>query len=1174
MAELQIHLLGPPEIRWNEQLLNINRRIPRTLLFYLASQANLVGRGKLATFFWEEAPTDVARRRLREALSRIRAELPDSGMLVIHNDLVGLDADKAWVDQSKFLELQDSIGNQPWIIPAEQPLPEKTLNSMILAASLWRGSQFIEGAELPSTRLMDDWWRQTNLYLTSQRTRLLARICDHYRISGQPEEALKLARKALESDNLNEDLHQKVLTMLVDTGQYQEARQYYSFVVKLLNDELDTQPSQQLVSIYRQIRKRTVSTLRPLQPDWRILASVHTPFVGRQNELNRLHEALDAGGGLFLTGESGLGKTRLVHEFCELFASNSRIFLTHCRPAENNLPYQPIIEFLRNQINTPDWQNLSKVWAESLGVLLAELLPYPASPYLPVISLDKDYNRSTLLEAIRQVFLLISQQSHLVLFMDDVQWADEASLSAISYLAERPPFDRKALIILAARSDEINPNLENFRASINTSPRWNLIELERLHSKEISGLGRYVMGYPLDQNMVDRLEKDSGGNPFIILETLRSIQAAENYSGIRDASSLPLPKTVYSLIKNRLERLSPLARETAEYAAVIGLEFDPEIISFASQQNLSIIARAIEELKQRNFIDEFNRPPADTGWRFIHEKIRETILLDMNPFRLRFLHAHVASAMEANLETNAESQAAVLANHYELAGNATAALNYWLKAAQWARQLYSAAEARQIFSRAERLMFNSNEAISDELIHDIYAEWTEMAYELQDAHKIRDLNSKLLRLGRERRSQLLIGTALDGISDASLVENQFEEGLSYTTQAISWLNQTDNTYELMDTHIHHGVFLYMLGRINEAIQSFELALSFGDKVDDPQIQSALANAYYQLGFCQTLAGWPEIGFKNATLSLNLANRIGHHHTAITAYTASSLALYFMADYDRGRRDNQKGIALAERIKENRFLGYLYAIKGFLDSARGDLGAAYESAQFVYKLGEEFNHQDTIAIGHRILGDIFLLIEAYDKACEYFQKGVDVGGYDFWGLDNLVRLGYAQISNKKTEVGLENLHRGIELAQSAGLGIVEIRGLQFLSYSYISLKEWNLALQVSEKLSRQASKRSLPLVRVLARFIGGIAESNLDQKHGWIEQLQFILNALDDIEQPFITIRVLTQLVRIKKAYGLDADPDLHRIKDILTACESDARPKLIKQEFLEYRKSVLELLSG
>lgn len=1173
MTDLQINLLGPPEIRYEQQLINVKRRIPRTLLFYLASQGNFVGRGKLLNLFWEDSSPNVARRRLREALSRIRAEIPDSNVLTIHYDLVGLDTTKSCVDQRSFLDLQDSIGNQPWTIPPDKSLPETTLQSMIRAANLWRGSQFMEGAELPNTRQLENWWQQTNSQLTHLRTRLFTRICDHYRVSGQLEDALKFVHKALESDNLNEDLHFKVLSLLIEMGQYQEARQYYSFVAKLLNDELDTQPSQQLVSIYRQIQRRTLSNFQSSQLDWRILASVHTPFVGRQPEFLQLQDAMDNGGGCIVSGESGLGKTRLAQEFCELFANERRIFVTHCRPAEINLPFQPFIELLRNQISTTEWQYLSKIWVEPLTLLLPELSSLQLSQNLTITSFDPDQNRSTLLEAIRQVFLLVAQKNNLVLFLDDVQWADEASLSTISYLIERPPFDHKALIILAARTDEVNENLNHFLSSNHNSSRLNYIGLERLGSKEISSLGRYVMGYPLGQELVDQLEYETGGNPFIILETLRSLQVSKTHSGTSSHSKLPLAKSVYSLIQNRIERLSPLARETSEFAAVLGMEFDPEVISIASQHNFSIIARAIEELNQRNFIEAINRPSQATFWRFIHDKIRETILLDTNPIRLRFLHEHIARALEISLDSRKGSQAAVLAQHYELAGKVAPALNYWLKAAQWARQLFTAGEAHQIFSRSEKLILDSADVISDELIHDFYAEWTEMAYEVQDVQTIREQNSTLLKLGRERRSQLLIGTALDGLSDACMAENLFEEGLTYTNQAISCLNQTDNDFEKMDTHIHRGVFLYMLGRINEAIQSFELALTLGDSDENPQIQRAMANCHYQLALTQTLAGFPKLGLEQASISLKKANNIGHHHTAVTAYTASSLAYYYMADYNKARQDNKEGIELAKRIQANRMLGYLYAIKSFLDIASGDLGAACNSAQIVSKIGKDYDYQEIRSISHRILGDIFLLLEAPSKACEFFQQGLDLGSRNFWGLDNLIRLGYAQIRNNQIESGMHNLIRGIDLAKSTGLGIITIMGNLFLSYAHIYLEEWELARQISSSLEKQAHRRSMFLVQAMSQITQGISESKIGVRSVSIEQLQSTLDTYADIEYPFIELRTLIRLIKAKQQSGLDTNEDTERVNEILDYFERNAYPEYILQAVLEFRQKQLKLIS-
>ena len=1173
MAELQINLLGPPEIRWEGQLLNIKRRIPRTMFFYLASHENFVGRGTLLTTFWEDAPADFARRRLREALSRIRADIPDPGILTAHSNLVGLDQTKILVDHRQFLNLLDSISGQPWKVPLENPLPQPLLQTVSRATNLWRGSQFMEGVNLPDSRPIEDWLRQTNQQLTHFRTRLFVLLSDHYEVSGKLEEALDCAYKALESDNLNEELHSRVLRLLIDMQHYQEARQYYSFVINLLSDEFNSHPSHQLVSLYRQIQRESLATSHSSQPEWRILTSIHTPYVGRQNEFSQLERALVNGGGVGVSGESGLGKTRLVQEFCELFASHRRILVTPCRLAESNLPFQPIIELLRNQIHTSEWQELSKIWIDPLRILLPELLSIHQSKDIPKLTYDPNQYRSSLFEAIRQLFQLISQKKELIIFFDDAQWADEATLSTIAYLIERPPFNQRATIILAARSEELNPSLDKFYSSFHNSSRLNKIALQRLSLLEIITLSRYVLGYPLNEELTEQLSHETGGNPFILLETLRAIQDNEARSTITNLPSFPMTKSVYSLIQNRIDRLSPLAREISEIAAVIGKEFDPELISIASQQNLSITARGIEELKQRNLIETTNRPPQNTCYRFIHEKIRETIMLETNPVRFRYLNEQIAQALESRIDSQPQSQAAVLAQHYESAGKISTSIKYWLQAGQWARKLYSTAEADQIFSHAEQMIPLSNAKLDDKLIHDLYAEWTEMAYELQNIGSIQDQNNKLLKIGRERNSPLLIGSALDGLSDSCMAENKFEEGLSLTDQALDYLNQTENTFEKMDTNTHRGVFLYMLGRLNEAIQSFELALALRDEDEDPQIQRATANAHYHLALTQTLSGWPESGLKHAHLSLDLAIKLEHHHIAITAYTASSLAYYFMADYEKSRHDNNKGIEMAKRLQADRMLGYLYAIRGFLDIASGDIGAAYESAQLVSKLGEENNYADILSFSYRLTGDILLLLEAPSEACKYFQQGVNFGSHDLWGLDNLIRLGYAQIRNDQTEIGMKNLNNGIAVAKASGLGIIEILGNQFLCYAYIFLEDWERVRQTAYPLESQARRRSLTLVQIMSQVARGISESKIGNKYDSIEQLQLTVDAVAEIGQPFIELRTLIRLIKTKQAGGLDTHQDIQRVHHLLDKIEQNAHPDILLQVALDFRKKQINFIS-
>jgi tetratricopeptide (TPR) repeat protein len=404
------------------------------------------------------------------------------------------------------------------------------------------------------------------------------------------------------------------------------------------------------------------------------------------------------------------------------------------------------------------------------------------------------------------------------------------------------------------------------------------------------------------------------------------------------------------------------------------------------------------------------------------------------------------------------------------------------------------------------------------------------------------------------------------------VENQFDDGLAYTNQAIPYLQTTNNIYVVINCHTNRGVHLYMLGRLDEAIESFELAIAMGDINGDSSIRRGMANAYYQIALSQTLAGWPELGLKNAKTSLELANSIGHHHITVTAYLASSLALFFLADYRNSRRDNEAGIEIAKKLQANRMLGYLYTVKAFLESAAGDLGSAYDLSEAIYEIGQLNNHHELQSISHRIKGDIYLLLQAYDLALLEFSLGSELGGQDFWGLDSLVRKGYSQIKLNQEEIGKGNLHRGIDLAKSAGFGMVEIRGLQFLSYAHVSHMEWQLTQELTEQLDRKARIRGLPMVGILAKYIGGVAEHNQKNPEAGIVQLEYLLKMLGYQDQPYITIRILIQIARWKKISNIDSSSEVTRIHEILDQCEKLANPDQIQATFQRYKKQVKSLI--
>ncbi len=153
-------------------------------------------------------------------------------------------------------------------------------------------------------------------------------------------------------------------------------------------------------------------------------------------------------------------------------------------------------------------------------------------------------------------------------------------------------------------------------------------------------------------------------------------------------------------------------------------------------------------------------------------------MFDISPARKRLLHAKIAGTLEQYLGDHTEIQAAWIANHYQASGNLLKAFEFWIQAAQHAYSLFSIQEATDAFSNAERII-PREPGLSEDQLYQLYASWTDMAFENDNQETLFRINETLLSLGRDRNSDLLIGTAYDGLSDAYFTSNQFEKGLQF-----------------------------------------------------------------------------------------------------------------------------------------------------------------------------------------------------------------------------------------------------------------------------------------------------------------------------------------------------------------------------------------------------------
>ncbi|MEJ5203339.1 MAG: AAA family ATPase, partial [Anaerolineales bacterium] len=587
----RIQLLGSPLLTYNDRPVVIQRLLLRSLLFYLACQKDVVGRSTLVFLFWPDEPEDKARERLRDVLSKLRTQLPEPDMLVTYMDTVRLDASRVWVDVLEFEQLIYKARQEIARLEPDRPLPQKVYNWLAEAVRLWRGDSFLAGVQLPATSEFDDWFTRTSQSLQRSYQYALERLGQNSMILGNLDVALEWWELALQCDELNDTYHYQYLTCLCQLGRFREALQHCDHARNLFLKEIQDIPENLLQLCQRIHQQANESGWQKADGvTWTFPLKHQSPFVGRKTLLGEMKTMLlMSGGATALVGESGIGKTRLVYELYQSLQTAPRLLLARGRALESHLPFQPLIDTLRQSVFPEEWKQLDTPWRAAL----AELLPEIAES-IPAHQNEREISRNQLFEALYQLLCVLTGKSiggggrRILFFMDDAHWCDEATLSALAYFLERRFFAENGLLVLAVQSEQITPQLDQYLHHFQTTGLLKVLPLEAFSVAEVNELTRRVLGKKVSDEIAGRLTRDCGGNPLLLLETLRSAQDQFPEAPLQAATSrLSHLNALRTLLNERLRRLSREERELLCTAAMIGSEFSLDILQAAAQTDLS-----------------------------------------------------------------------------------------------------------------------------------------------------------------------------------------------------------------------------------------------------------------------------------------------------------------------------------------------------------------------------------------------------------------------------------------------------------------------------------------------------------------------------------------------------------------------------------------------------------
>lgn len=659
-------------------------------------------REHLAALFWGERPERRARRSLSTALWQIHHCLPRADLLLSNTTSIQFNPQTSlWLDVEAF----EALAAQP------------DLASLRAAVDLYRGD-FLDGFD-------DDWVVSERYRLESLLLDVLTRLMTIRETLGDHVGTLAAARQLLARDPLHEDAHRAVMRSLCHLGQRHAALSQYRICQQLLRQDLDAAPMTETQALYRAIVEGrfacapgseemaapVVTLTRPAQGRSPLDAAAFFPLVGREQELAYLHETWQAAQAgqcslLLISGEAGMGKTRLVQEFASTrHWQGTPVLHGRCYEFERLLPYQPVAEAL--QTLPPDVTRAAitdvPAW---VSVQVARLAPDPFGQ--PPGRFPAQGSEEQLFEGVSRFLARLASQEPLLLVCEDLHWASDSTLQLLHYLA-RHLLAQPLLLVGTVRPEVIAPALATLGRRLERDGLARRLALQPLSAAAVAALIEQLSGDALvTQPLADRLYLETEGNPFYLIQTLKTLfeqRAIRVETGVWQADfdalsrdPLPLPASVSETIAARVERLRSETQEAVQVAAVAGRAFDFDLLRAAWGQGEEATLAALDDLLRQRLIGETAADCDGHDYAFTHHKIQEVIYSRLARHHRQHLHRQVGLGLEQLLGAESGSRAAELAFHFEQAQKlgrtlADKAIAYLLQASQQAMQQSASQEA-------------------------------------------------------------------------------------------------------------------------------------------------------------------------------------------------------------------------------------------------------------------------------------------------------------------------------------------------------------------------------------------------------------------------------------------------------------------------------------------------
>jgi len=730
-----------------------------------------------------------------------------------------------------------------------------------------------------------------------------------------------------------------------------------------------------------------------------------TGFIGRDSEtailLDRWDQAREAEGQVvLLSGEPGIGKSRLVQEFREKISDQPKTNMRYqCSPHHNNSSFYPIIQqlervakFARGDTTDVKLDKLEEVLAQSahengdVTPLIASMMALPADRYAP-IDLSVQRLKERTIEALAERIVALSVSTPVLITFEDVHWADPTTLDVITMVVNRIQ-SHPVLLVVTHRPEFESPWSGHGHV---TAHSLNRLSRRRGHEMVLMVTG----GKPLPATVVDEIVARTDGIPLFVEELTKTILEANFLRDSGDAYVLdgPLPKmaipnTLQDSLTSRIDHLAE-AKDVAQIGACIGREFSYEMVAAVSSMTGKQLHTSLEQLMNSELISVRGTPP-DSQYIFKHALIQEAAYQRLLKSKRQQFHQAIATELEDRQRQGQAIAPETLAHHFSGAGIANKAAAYWLEAGRAAMRRSATLEAINFLAEGRGL----HEFISpgpdrqqvefDTLITLGAAYQTAFGWGAKQASqsiaKAMQFVEPFKDLETEAKAENLIGLNL-------IWQGQIAEAYQRSRKMIAKLETSRGTgawfgfaSAIMTADIFYGNFLEAIDISERYIHDSNAGLVRDWTSEIGMDINALA--YLSASTAHWFAGNQDLALKRARQSMETAEEGGHWPSRAIMCIFGGDVFYHARQYAESLRNAEVGRDIAKKHNLEMFRVVAGMFEGRARAALGDLEDGI--AQMRNNL-DLYRNMGGVTIGQRMEAD---LAEALGRA-ERVDEGLEM-----------------------------------------------------------------------------------------------------------------------------------------------------------------------------------------